>query len=420
MTPSGTAWRRAAPLAALAAAALAFLPAGASGLAALAWLGLSLAGLLTGAWTVRREGLPWLLAWAGWMLCSAAWTVAPAADWPRHASHVAILVTVPVMAGSLAPRDAARALRVFVLAAAALALLWLWHHHRPLPTGERWSSLVHYTGNKGIANGLLMALAGALALHFGFVAAGARRALWGLLAALLVASVLWKSASRTAHAAALLLPLVLLAWHVAQRLAERRKRGGTGWAGPALAGGGTLAALLAGLWWFGAFEGAHSPGGIGGVGGLAAREAAGQLQQSDDSRRVLYAATLAMVEARPWAGHGLGAWGTRWQQAVDRGEAPAAMRGFNTAHSAPLQLLAEGGGVALALLLMVLWAWVSTARRAAGGGLAGCGAPLGLVLLAFGGASLVNAVLRDAVFSSPMAVLLALALAAAGKTPPPR
>jgi O-antigen ligase len=152
-------------------------------------------------------------------------------------------------------------------------------------------------------------------------------------------------------------------------------------------------------------------------GGLAARDAAGQLQASDDNRRVLYAATLQMIAERPVAGHGLGAWSTLWLQRNQRED----MREFNTAHSVPLQLWAEGGAVGLLLLLTAVWGWAAAAR---GAGMSGAGAPLALVLLAWGLTSLVNAALRDAVFSAPMVVLTALGLALArppqaGTRPPP-
>jgi O-antigen ligase len=386
--------QRIAPVLALLAAALVFLPVGASGLAALLWLGAALAGLVAGGWPLRREGRVWLLAWAGWMLLSLAWSGLPPAQWARPASHVVILLAVPALAASVSAAQAEVALRAFVVAALVLAAAWLWHALWPLPPGRVLSSMVHYAGNKSIANGVLMALAVALAAHFGWSATRgslARRG-WWLAAALLAAMVLWRSASRTSHGVLMVLPLALALWR-ARTLQGRLV---------ALAAAASVA--MAAAVWFG-YAGSES----GGAGGLAARHAAGQLQASDDNRRELYAATWRLIEQRPLAGHGLGSWALQWQQSPPRED----MRGFNTAHSAPLELLAEGGVVALLLLGGALAGWLGAARRA---GLAGAGAPAALVLLAWALASLVNATLRDAAFTAPMVVLLALALAAA---PPP-
>lgn len=376
---------------ALLAAALVFFPPGASGLAALLWLGAALLGLIAGRWPPHRAGFGWLLAWAAWMLLSLVWSGLPPAEWARPAAHVAIVLAVPVMAASVAPERAALGLRVFVVAALALAAAWAWHALAPLPGGKTLSSMVHYVGNKSIANGVLMALAAALALHLGWQAAAgssARRG-WWVAAALLAAVLLWRSASRTAHGVLFVLPLLVAAWQ------WRSRAGRLVWFGVA------AAAALAAAAWFGSLDGVGS-----GAGGLAARDAAGQLHASDDNRRTLYAATWRLIDERPLAGHGLGSWARHWQRMNTRDD----MRGFNTAHSAPLELLAEGGVIGLALLLAAAAGWFMAAQRA---GLASRGAPVALVLLAWGLAGLVNATLRDAVFSSPMVVLLALALAAA-------
>lgn len=378
------------------AAVAVFLPAGASGLAALLWLAAALVGLLLGQWSVRQPGSDhasrWLLLWVTWVLGSALWSAAPWREWPRHASHAVMLLAIPAMAASIDARTARRGLQAFVGAAVLLGLAWCWHAWRPWPAGVLMSSMVHYVGNKSISNGVLMALAVALALHLGCASAGARRAVWWIAALFIAAVVWWRSPSRTAQGALLLLPLAWAWWQT--RTARGR-----------ITVLMATAALGAAAWFFAVVD--HTPS----HGGLAARDAAGQLQASDDNRRALFAATWQMVQARPLIGHGLGSWQTLWQAGHPRAD----MREFNTAHSAPLQLWAEAGLVGLLLLALAVRAWIRTARAA---NLRGPGAPVALVLLAWALASLVNATLRDAVFTAPMVVLLALALA--GTRAPPR
>jgi O-antigen ligase len=254
---------------------------------------------------------------------------------------------------------------------------------------------------------VLVSLAAALALHAGAQPghSAGRGAAWWAVCAALVAMVLWRCPSRTAQALALLLPLVAALCVLP-----------TGRARAGLCAVALMVAAASWSWW-GSAE--RSLPGVGA--GTQARNAAGQLQASDDNRRALYAATWQMVRERPLAGHGLGSWQAQWQRLNTRDD----MRSFNTAHSAPLQLWAEGGLAGLALLVAAGGAWLRCAWRA---GLAGRGGPLLLVLLAWALESLVNATLRDAVFTTPMVVLMSLALAwstphqptPAGTRPPPR
>ena len=376
------AWAKSAWLLGTLAAVTVYLPMGAAGLAALLWLALAMAGLLLGAWSMRREGLAWLVMWLTWIALSGLWSPAP---WPSllsHGWHAAVMLAVPLLASTLRGDAALRAIQAFVLASVVLAGLWSWQALWPLPPSDFSSTLLVYAGNKSISNGVLMALASALALHLAWQAGSspAMRAAWLLAAACLAAVILWRSPARSAH---MVLAVLLLAvvW-----LHQRRW-----W--PRLLMLAVAAAVAASV--------------ALGLGGLGARSQAGQLDTSNQQRWQVYRSTAAFALERPLIGHGLGSWEVLWAERNQVRE----LRSFNTAHSAPLELAAEGGAVSLVLLFMVMLAWAGVARR---GDVRANGGPAALVLLAWGTEALFNAALRDAAFALPMMVLLALALAAAG------
>jgi O-antigen ligase len=371
---------RLAGVLALVAAAAVFFPLGASGLLALAWLGLALGLLLAGRLQVMKEGTPWLLAWVAWLALSALWSPAPWSPIVRQASHAVALLAVPVVAASLQPAQARWALRAFVVAALVLCGAWLVHAWRPFEDKQLLSTMVYYSGNKSIANAMLMALAALLAAQMALQQRNRGSAVWAGVAMLLAAVLCWKSAARTAHVVLAIGVMALAWWH----LRSMRLRLLASFAAIALA-----AAFVLGGW-----------------SGLSARASAGQLALSNAQRLSVYQETLIMISERPLSGHGLASWAWSWPQRTTRPE----LREFNTAHNVPLELAAEGGAPAVLLLAPAILAWAGFAARAR---LAGAGGPAALVLLTWGVASLFNAALRDPVFATPMIVLLSIGLAAA-------
>lgn len=377
MTTAPRPWRWAAP----AAAALLFFPVALAGLAA---LGLAVAALLrlpAVAWRgLRRNGL-WLGLLLAWLALSVLWSPA---DWGERLGHwgrYALLGFVAVLAAAVDRQLALQAWRVFIAAAAAYALLLLLGAARWVPADGVLASMFHYTGNKSISNGALLALASAAAVHLALQPQSSRLARAGLVAAavLAAAALVLHGASRTGLAllAGLAATLWLIHWRRWQVAAAM-----------AVAAAVAVSVLVAG--W----------------GGLSLRQAAGQLDDSSRYRLVLYQDTLQMIAERPLLGHGVGSWPARWAER-DRGPALQAM---STAHQEWLQVAQQGGVGAALLLLLVFAGWGRQAWRA---GTETAGGLAVLALAAWLMQTLVNAAIRDAAFAAPMILLTGLALALA-------
>ena len=363
-----------------AVAVLVLMPVTLAGLAAVALAAVAAAALDRPAWGALLRAQQALLLLLAWLALTAAWSPAPPADLVGHGWRYLALGFVLVIAQAVEPAAARRALDAFVAAAAALALLQLAGVGRLVPVDSALASAFHYTGNKAIANGALLALAAAWALHRGLQpgASWRQRGPAFAAAALAAAAVLWHGASRTGPLVLGGLGLVLLLAHLRDRRA---------WLAVAL-----LALGAAAVW------------GSGG-GGLGWRAATGQLEGSNSVRLAVYRETAQMVLERPLAGHGLGSWPTLWRER----SADPALAGMNTAHQEWLSIAQQGGLPAALLLLAVVAVW---ARRALAGGLGPAGTVSVLALAAWALLSMVHAAFRDAAFAAPMAVLLALALAA--------
>lgn len=395
--PAPKAGRRWAQALAAGAGAGAFLPgAGAAlfGLAATVAAALRLAPWRPGAGRDALRGQRWLVLLAAlliWLALSAAWSPAPAAEAALHWARYAVLALVAVLAAGVVPAAAVQGWAAFVAAAAALAALQLLGLGDRVPPGSVFGTLFHYGGNKSIANASLSALAAGAAVHLALTGPWRRRVrlALALAAGLIVMALLLGSASRSALVLLAVVGGLLALLHV-------RSMG-------ALALAVAVAAALGGF-------------ALQGPSGLALRQAAGQLQESNRQRLALYEGTLAMVRERPLAGHGVGSWQPRWQAR----NADPALAEMNTAHHDWLQTAQQGGLPALALLAAVYAAWLKRgwqAQRVAPRDPAG-----GLVLLAAGGWVVLaglNAAIRDAAFAAPLILLTGLALAAVRPSPAP-
>jgi O-antigen ligase len=406
--------RRAATLLALAApaaAAACFLPPTVTGLAVLATALLALFALPRGGWAALGRTQPLLWALAAWMALTWLWTPADPLEALRHWLRYAVLLAVPLLALAVPPAAARRALLVFAAAAGVLAAMQLAGVAAWVPVESRLGTLFHYRGNKSIALAALMALAAALAAHAALARAGPGRAdlavrvAMALAALLAAAALLQGSASRTGW--------VMLAaaglWLAATQVRGWRSALGAG--ALVLVAAGAMAAFVQ-----------H------GSSGLALREAAGQLDESNRQRLALYAATLDMVRERPLLGHGVGSWEPLWQQRPH----DAALAPMNTAHMDWLQTAQQGGLPAAVLLAALMASWVRQGLRSRGGLGFGDGARGGShdgdghecrawpgaapVVLFVGGWALLaamNAAVRDFAFAAPMALMCGLSLAAA-------
>ena len=358
-----------------------FFPVAVAGLAALG-LGLLAAGSLRRSqWTQLLRAEIALVLLVGWLALSAAWSPAPWAEIAVSCWRYLALAFVAILAAATPARTAALAWHIFIAAAAAMALAQLAGIARWVPPDAILASMFHYTGNKSIGNGVLLAVAAAAAMHLALqpTARGVERAGLGGAVALIVLALALRSASRTSLVVLAVLTLALCVMH--WRL--RRMR----WLALGLAAG------VSALAWTGG-------------GGLAMREAAGQLEQSNRYRMEIYDQTWAMVAERPLLGQGVGSWRTVWQQ---RNRNPE-LQDMNTAHQEWLQTAQQGGVGAALLLLAVFGGWWRQALRAGAAGAGGLGV---LCLIAWLMQTMVNAAIRDASFAAPMILLLGLALALA-------
>jgi len=358
-----------------------FFPVGVAGPAVLG-LGLLAAGSLRRAqWSALLRAETALVLLVGWLALSAAWSPAPWVEIAGYWWRYLALGVVPILAAAVPARTAALAWRVFIAAAAALALAQLAGVARWVPPDAVVASMFHYRGNKSIGNGVLLAVAAAAAMHLALqpAARGVERAGFWTAVALIVLALALRSASRTSLVVLAVLTLVLCMMH--WRLLRMR------WLALGLAAG------VSALAWTGG-------------GGLATREAAGHLEQSNLYRMEIYGQTWAMVAERPLLGHGVGSWPTLWRE---RNRNPALLD-MNTAHQEWLQAAQQGGLGAALLLLAVFGGWWRQAQRAGAAGAGGLGV---LCLSAWLMQTMVNAAIRDASFAGPMILLTGLGLALA-------
>lgn len=365
------------------AAAGVYLPVMVPGIAVLlltvlAFSQMDRSGLRT--WAHDSRYLLWLLAW---LAVTALWTPAGTREVLVHWWRYAALLAVSAIALAV-DRDAALAgMRAFVAASAVLALSYLTGLARLYPADGLLQTTFHYAGNKSIGNGVSLALGAAVAVHLAAMPDADRRlrVAFAIAAPVIAAGVMLHSASRTSSLVLAVMGLVLWWIHRRRRLA---------WAVLVV-----LAIAMAAVWWSG-------------KGGLAMRQAAGQLSESNEIRKALYRETWQMVQERPLLGHGIGSWHVLWRERM----AGSPLSRVKTAHQEWLQMAQQGGIVAAALLLAVFVRWW---RRAVAGGLTGAGGLAALVVAAWFTESLVNAAFRDGALAFPMIVLAAFAIAATGR-----
>jgi O-antigen ligase len=329
------------------------------------------------AWAHDSRYLLWLLAW---LAVTALWTPAGTREVLVHWWRYAALLAVPAIAFAV-DRDAALAgMRTFVAASAVLALAHLTGLARLYPADGLLQTMFHYAGNKSIGNGVSLVVGAAVAVHLAAMPDTDRRlrVAFAMAAPVIAAAVMLHSASRTSGLVLVVMGIVLWWIHRRRRLA---------WAALVV-----LALSMAAVWWSG-------------KGGLAMRQAAGQLSESNEIRKALYRGTWQMVQERPLLGHGIGSWHTLWRERM----AGLPISRVKTAHQEWLQMAQQGGIVAAGLLLAVIAGWW---RRAVAAGLTGVGGLAALVVAAWFTESLVNAAFRDGALAFPMIVLAALTLAA--------
>ncbi|MCY7308413.1 MAG: O-antigen ligase family protein [Rhodoferax sp.] len=344
-----------------------------------AFFALGLATLVTGTagarWgRVRAHPLYWPLAmFVVWTLAVLALQPVWYAETPSNLWHGARIVLTLALALALTPDEALWALRGF-LAAAILSLCIIGVHAvAGLPELAVWRHLIHYSGNKSIANGLLMAVLAGSAVVLALSPVGKMRLLAVAVLVSLTAVLVFVLPSRTA----LLMVLLALLTAVAHQWRHHQ---------PTLFSLLALALLASALF-------------VAAVPEVRSRLAQGasEVQQAVDGevaykswniRVQMIRHTGAMVLERPWMGWGIGAWNDQWRKRV-----PPLLADLNMPHNDLLWMGAQAGVPgALVWLLLLLAACRAGWRRQDVVGRVTFVAAVTLLLSA-----LVNSATRDAV-----------------------
>ena len=345
----------------------------------LAFFALGLATLVTGSagarWRrVRAHPLYWPLAlFVTWTLVVLALQPVWYAQTPSNVWHGARIAATLALALSLAADEARWALRGFIAAAICSLAIIVVHAVADLPELGVWRNLISYSGNKSIANALLMAVLAGSAVVLALSTVGKTRLVAVALLALLTAVLVLALPSRTA----LLMVLLALLTAVVHQWRHHK---------PTLLRLLALALLASALF-------------VAAVPEVRSRLAQGasEVQQavggevafkSWNIRVQMIRHTGAMVLERPWMGWGIGAWNDQWRKRVS-----PMLADLNMPHNDLLWMGAQAGVPgALSWLVLMLAACRAGWRRQDVVGRLAFVAAVTLLLSA-----LVNSATRDAV-----------------------
>ena len=326
-----------------------------------------------------------LLAWTG---LSLLWG-SHYAETGSNALHVLRLCLTLVLTLLLSPAEALCALAGFALATVISLLLVLLDQVFGLPPSVLWSGIVHYGGNKSLANAALLALAALLSLLLlPQLRRSAQLAALGLAGSALLVTA-WVLPSRTAWLI-VLLGLLLGLLHRWQGQGGRQLLAGA-------------AALLLGL----ALMFGVTPVRDRLLTGWdeVSRTVQGQsvdLTSSWGIRMRMVEVTLDMIRDKPLTGWGVGAWNDLWDASVADREPE--LVGVNMPHNDFLWMGAQTGVPGALALLWLLLAGLSRAwRRCDASGRIGVVATAAIVV-----ACMSNSALRDASIGMSLWFVVAL------------
>jgi O-antigen ligase len=321
-----------------------------------------------------------LVAWLG---LSALWSPAPGPVMAAHFGRYALLLALPLVAAALPAPAAARALRHFCAASGVVGLLLVMEPLLLLPPSLLWHTTVDAEGNQRIANSLMLALGVALSLWQATQVRELKpRLAWIGLAALIATGL----ALQDRRTGLLTLPLILLAWSAAARIAP--------WRRAALALGVCVCALAA--WQASDNVRARFDEGLS---ELRQYQSTDRVANSWGQRLRMLQVTGQMVAEAPLLGHGIASWRLLWQQRVQPG---TQLHAQTTPHNEYLLLAQQAGLPAVLLLIWLVGAAGLAAWRAGHWGI-----PSLMVWTSFAAAALGNVVLRDAKFSLPLLMVAA-------------
>lgn len=323
----------------------------------------------------------------GWLGLSALWSPAPPLLMAAHIAHYALLLALPLVATALPAPAGSAALRHFCWASGVVGLLLVLDPLQLLPPSWLWHSTVDAEGNQRIANSLMLALGVALSLwQASLVQAIKPRLAWLGLAALIALGL----ALQDRRTGLLTLPMILLAWPLATRMAPWRRL--------ALVLGVCVGAVL--TWQVSDNVRARFDEGLR---ELQAYQSSDRVANSWGQRVRMLQVTGQMVAEAPLIGHGIASWQQMWRARVEPG---TQLHEQTTPHNEYF-LLAQQGGLPAALMLVWLLVAASLAAWRAGR----FGIPALMLWISFAAAGLGNAVLRDAKFSLPLLMVGACCVA---------
>jgi O-antigen ligase len=341
---------------------------------------------------IKQHPMRWPIAiFSSWLLTSSLWSNPMSAGYWTHLFHYSSIAIAPLLAIGLHPALAQRGIKAFCLAATLAALIVGLNGLVGLPDWPIWRSLIHYGGNKSIANALLLALSAGLLLT---ISASNefkpwQRATACALAIFISATLLWQSQSRTAL---FLLPVLFGVVIFCARFTMRLKLSAIALTLAA----GSLVIMNSEITSNRIKEA---------IAGIQNKEAKSPYSNSVTVRAEMNRHTLAMISEKPVLGFGLGGWVPEWQR-----RAASAISASVTAHNDLLNIAAQAGVLGTVLLLWIFIAQFRIGLRAK----APWSTMLIIATLAFVWTAATNAALRDTVFSLPLIYFSAITLAATG------
>jgi O-antigen ligase len=340
----------------------------------------------------------------GWLSISKFWTSAINQSSTREyfvsIGLYSLLLWVPLLTLVVPAQLAQKALRYFCASAIVVTLVILINRVIPLPEAVIWHNIIFYTGNKSISISILLAcgsgflLASAMAEPNEVGMSNALHSWVPLGAALCAWVVLFTAQSRSA---VLILPFCILAVLIREKFSLKSKIFVCGAAIVLTAGVMATSASVSDRIKQ-AIVGTQSS--ITGQNNSSATAATNSMIVRGEMNRL----SLQMIAQKPLTGHGLGSWTQQWEEFRKQTGAHSSV----TAHNEYFGLASQAGLPAL-LLLLAFFALCARGLLHAPEPWATCAI---ITLLTWAIASIVNATLRDTVFSVPLLFLLGITLAA--------
>jgi O-antigen ligase len=352
---------------------------------------LCLLGSLASLKKIKEFPLKWpIVCFCGLLILSALWSDVSSPGFWGNFFHYSIIALVPLLAASIPQRLAQTAIKLFCIATLVAAALILLHNLIGLPDYKLWHNIIHYDGNKSIANGILLVIGAAYLAVIGLSAEFQpwQRGMANIFSMSVFAIILWKAESRSAL---LLVPLIYCVVIFSARIVMKMKIG-------------LIALILVAGMGIVMSSKTTSERLLTGIQGVTTEEQHRSSGNSWSVRAEMNRHTLDMILEKPILGYGLGGWVPEWKKRAADGISASV-----TAHNDFLNIPAQVGVLGAAFLLFIFGALWREGRRAK----PPWSSIIYVTTLAFFWTAASNAALRDSVFAVPLIFLMAIALAAA-------